>query len=137
MKKFMAFVLCVAFCLGIIGSNSATRYQEGLILSEFQGPILRSREFRVFQVQSDNNSALLKIISKNNEIWFDDSDIVLLLYNDSAELHYNGEIIKIPEEKCARQVGVFQYRNKLNKLITVRAIRIEPMPTKNTLNKGS
>lgn len=127
----MACLLCIAFCLGIVGSNSSTRYREGLIVSEFQGPILRSREFRVFQVQSGNDSALLKIISRNNEIWFDDSDIVLLLYGGSGELHYDGEIIKIPEEKCARQVGVFQYRNKSNKLITVRAIRIEPMPTKN------
>lgn len=130
MKKFVAFILFAAFCLGIIGSNSAVRCSEGLILSEFKGPILRNREFRVFQVQAGNDAALLKVISRDNDVWFDDSDIVLLLYNSSDELHYDGEIIKIPEGKCARQVGVFQYRGKSKKLITVRAIRIEPIPAK-------
>lgn len=111
LKKIFALVLCELFCAGSMNVVADTAEKSvnqiielgenhRLILSKKPGSILKEREFKVFQVLSGDGAALADI-NRDGGICFDLSNRVLLLYEGSGELHYDGEVIKIPAGKCA------------------------------------
>lgn len=52
-------------------------------------------------------------------------DKILLLVDDNGGLYYDGEKIKMPSKKCAKQIGVYTYRTTKNMQKTVPAVVIE------------
>ncbi len=52
-------------------------------------------------------------------------DKILLLVDDNGGLFYDGEKIKMPSKKCAKQIGVYTYRTTKNMQKTVPAVVIE------------
>ena len=52
-------------------------------------------------------------------------EILALLVNYDGDLYYDSRKIQIPPDKCARQIGTYQYETKTEVLKTVPAVAIE------------
>ena len=83
-----------------------------------KGKCLTKKNLSVFQVLTPTTRALVRIDKSY------DSPIMLLVNNDKKP-YYDDEIVKIPNNLCARQIGLFRYQNKINDYKTVPVIRIE------------
>jgi len=87
------------------------------------GEKLENDAFKVFQV-IDDDAAL--VMGKNKEIG--DIEIfkepVFLLINDDNKYYYDDEIVRVPEGKVARQIGIHRYETKSNIEKTVPIIQI-------------
>lgn len=53
------------------------------------------------------------------------SGIVVLLINYDGKYYYDEQKIRIPDGKCARQIGTYQYTTKDDRFKTVPAVVIE------------
>lgn len=93
----------------------------------------RSCEIKVFQVIAPN-AALghIKYYSDKKryggEIYRDydiADDVVTLLVNYDDKPYYDDQKIEIPNNKCARQIGTYQYTTKMDIGTTVPAVIIE------------
>jgi hypothetical protein len=52
-------------------------------------------------------------------------EVLALLVNFDGDVYYDGQRIKMPSGKCARQIGTYQYETKGEFLKTVPAVAIE------------
>ena len=50
---------------------------------------------------------------------------MVLLINNDNEAYYDGLKIKMPTNKCARQIGIYQYSTRMGIEKTVPAVVIE------------
>ena len=48
----------------------------------------------------------------------------MLLQADDNVAFYDDQIIKIPAGKCARQIGVYEYTNRADMVVTVPIVKI-------------
>jgi hypothetical protein len=90
---------------------------DGLRLFSKKGEIITRSEIEVFQVLKPN-MALARTGKYSDEI-------VVLLINYDGKSYYDDQKIKIPADKCARQIGIYQYTSKRNMDKTVPAVVIE------------
>lgn len=74
-------------------------------------------EMEIFQVIKPN-IALAQTDKYPNEI-------MVLLINNENEAYYDGLKIKMPPNKCARQIGIYQYSTRIGIEKTVPAVVIE------------
>lgn len=84
------------------------------------GEVIESPSFEVFQV-IDESAALVRGKGDTYTIY---SGAVYVLTNDDGKLYYDDEIVKVPEGKVARQVGIFKYRTPTDFEKTVPIIKI-------------
>lgn len=107
--------------LGIIGTtmnengptNTDTFYGNDLVMLEQPGETIKSDAFKVFQVLQDG-SALAMVtdrhyfpgISENYGL------VVLFLSEKGKTSHYDGQIINVPTDKKAVQIGTYRYISK-------------------------
>ena len=54
-----------------------------------------------------------------------DFETLVLLIDESGRLFYDGETVKNPSKKCAKQIGVYQYETNAGPIKTVPAVIIE------------
>lgn len=89
----------------------------GITFLDTEGECVSSKSFRVRQVLSSGNALAEEV----NSIHSIGSDLTVLFYNDGTKTYYDNQIIKIPDGKCAKQIGTFQYTTKvgLNKTVPV------------------
>lgn len=134
MKKFLIFI--VGFIAGILATFFAIYvYSEtnkpndgglvGLTIFEEEGECISKNEIEIFQV-INQNSALAKTVEYGKYGIRNYSDeIVVLIIDYNGKTFYDEQKIKIPKNKCARQIGIYQYetKNKFGK--TVPAVVIE------------
>ena len=82
---------------------------------EQPGDIVKEKGFEVFQVL-DDNAALA----------FGEGDmrVTYVVYNNDGKFYYDGEVVKIPEGKVARQYGIYRYQNREQMEKTVPIVRI-------------
>jgi len=96
-------------------------YDDGLygltIFSEKGECIPTEGELEVIQVMKPNMALA------STDIFHD--GIVVLLINYDGKSYYDDQKIKIPAGKCARQIGTYQYTNRLDVHKTVPAVVIE------------
>lgn len=88
---------------------------EGLTMLNQEGECISSGSLIIFQ-NLTNSIALAKVV---------DSDMLILLLDNEGRLFYDGEKIKIPNQKCARQIGVYTYETKAEYQRTVPAVSIK------------
>jgi hypothetical protein len=136
MKKFLIFILgfvagilatiFVAYLITITNKPS----DNGLIgLTKFteKGECIETEgEIEVFQVL-ESNVALAKTV-KYGEFGIRNyaDEIVVLLIDYDGKTFYDEQKVKIPENKCARQIGTYQYTTKMDNFgKTVPAVVIE------------
>lgn len=93
---------------------------EDVKLFDKPGEVIESPSFEVFQV-IDESVALVH--GKGNSYSFH-TGAVYVLTNDEGKLYYDDEIVKVPEGKVARQVGIFKYRTPADFEKTVPIIKI-------------
>lgn len=126
MKSFIIFI--IGFITGIIAlflftfiMDNSTQPDDGLIgLSLFpeKGECIASnKQIEIFHV-IEPNIALADIGEIPNEI-------TILLINYDNKSYYDQQKITIPANKCARQVGIYHYTNRMGIDKTVPAVIIE------------
>jgi len=127
MKKFLIFI--GGFAAGILTTifvafliNFANKPNDGLlgltIFSEKGDCIATKGEIEVFQVLEPSMA-----LARTGDIL---DGIVVLLINYEGKTYYDEQKIKISSNKCARQIGIYQYTTRRDKFEkTVPAVVIE------------
>ena len=126
MKQFLIFVF--GFVAGIIAaiffyilfSTTSQTNEEliGLNLFAEKGECIKiPRQMKILQVMKPN-MALAETGNYSNQI-------MVLLINYDNKPYYDDLKIDIPNNKCARQIGTYQYTTKMGLDKTVPAVVIE------------
>jgi len=126
MKKFLIFIggfvvgilttIFVAYLFTIVDKPNDGLL--GLTIFSEKGECITTNDIEIFQVIEPN-----KALGQTGE--YPDRIVVLLINYDGIS-YYDDQKIKIPAQKCARQIGTYQYttiRDKFEK--TVPAVIIE------------
>jgi hypothetical protein len=92
---------------------------DGVTMFDEPGEIFSETSFRVFQVL-EKGAALVSGNTKYGTY----GGINCLLINREGKLYYDDEIVKVPQGKVAKQVGVYQYPNREDMIKTVPIIMI-------------
>lgn len=128
MKKWIVFVLgfvsgmvFLFLVLLIIGKSSAT--DEGMTYFEKPGKCISTKEFEVIQVIGDGYALAREIVDRTSLINIP-SGLLVLVTNDNGELYYDDQVIKVPEGKCMRQIGVYKYQTKSENWKTVPIVQV-------------
>lgn len=126
MKKFGIFLLGVVagvFIILFVGVmvNSIEETDNpynisGLSMLSEKGSCIISGNIEVFQTLS-KGVALARPTGDYNKF--------VLLLDNNEKLFYDGEKIKMPAKKCAKQIGVYSYETKAELQKTVPAVVIE------------
>lgn len=107
----LTFVFALIFYLNYSGLDDRTTWFEK------PGDVIDIEAFEVFQVLSED-AALVHAQSYRY------SGTVYLLTNDEGKYYYDDEVVKVPEGKVARQIGLYQYQTKSEFSKTVPIIQI-------------
>lgn len=121
MKKIWVYLLGVltgiiitVIVLAIIGvainakNDPGTRMTNGMSFFETPGDIVELSSVKVFQALGDG-AALAECKGDGNYIY---SGPNVLLYNEEGQPYYDEQVIKTPQGKCFRQVGIYRYPTK-------------------------
>ncbi len=116
MKKFLIFVFGVitgvALTLAFVYFIRVTD-DNNTIWFDKPGEIITESSFTVFQVLDDNAALALD----------DHYDAIYLLVNDEDKYYYDGEKVRVPKNKKARQVGIYKYATKDLNMRTVPIVQ--------------
>lgn len=119
MKSF--FIFLAGFICGIIFiifvGIANTDSNDGLVIFPEKGECFHTNKIKVFQVIKPD-MALAHIGAAF-------SGTLVLLVNENNKYYYDDEIVSVPKDKCARQIGTYQYETKNKTLKTVPVVNIE------------
>jgi len=101
----------------IAEANNPIEGLPGLTKFPEKGECITKGEMEIFQV-FEPNIALAQTGKYPNEI-------MVLLVNNDNEAYYDGLKIKMPTNKCAKQIGIYQYSTRMGIGKTVPAVVIE------------
>ena len=132
MKKFLIFIggfvagiiatILVAFLISV--TNKPNDGLLGLTVFPEKGECMTIKnEITVFQVLEPNMA--LATVGNIGDIGDIVDRIVVLLVNYEGVTYYDKQKINIPANKCARQIGTYQYTSKDKNVNTVPAVAIE------------
>lgn len=123
MKKIWVFIfgIITGIVLTILFATASyvfsTGDTSGLNMFERPGECLVSKSsLKIFQVLEP--TAALAMIKD------DYSSVVYLLVNSEGKSYYDDQVIKLPSEKCFKQIGTYQYHTKDDRLKTVPVVQI-------------
>ena len=126
MKSFLIFIggaiagilATLLFAFLVSKSNQANDGLLGLTVFPEKGECITTKnEIEIFQVVKPN-MALAETGKYPDRI-------MILLINYDSKSYYDDQKIEIPVNKCARQIGTYQYTNKMGIDKTVSAVVIE------------
>lgn len=108
MKKGLLFIagvitgiILTIIVLVVIADNTSDK---GLTLFEKEGECVSDKSFEVFQVLNDGNA-----LASEYEGFSIATGITVLFLAEKGTSYYDDQVIKIPEGKCAKQIGVYKY----------------------------
>lgn len=115
-----SYVATILVAMLISTANQPNDGFPGLTLFSEKGEcITTSGEIEVMQVLAPNAA-----LAWTGGLFYSDRILVLLInYDDKS--YYDEQKIKIPSDKCARQIGTYQYTAKNEMVKTVPAVVIE------------
>jgi len=93
----------------------------GMTLFDTPGEIIDEESFDVFQVIEENAALVRGKGISGGELHI---GIVYLLINDEGKYYYDDEIVKVPNGKIVRQMGVYRYLTKDEFEKTVPIVKI-------------
>ena len=112
MKKVLIFIagivtgailmLVIAALIG--NSSNGESSNNGMTFFEKEGDCISENNFEVFQVL-DSGDALANELSIS-------TGLMVLFLCDEGKSYYDDQVIKVPEGKCAKQIGTFKYSTK-------------------------
>ena len=115
---FIAGVVTTVIVLFVIFSvSSSEETLLGLTIFPERGECITRSEIEIFQTIKPN-MALAQYGRSPNET-------LVLLINYEGKAYYDDLKIKIPADKCARQIGTYQYTTNMGIDRTVAAVVIE------------
>lgn len=123
---FVVGVIVTVLFLVVIGVYLDGDYSEGAVSGEDlpgltllpeKGECIIKSGIEIFQTLKPN-VALAQAGGVPNET-------LVLLINHEGDLYYDGQKIRIPSSKCARQFGTYQYETRDGNRRTVPAVAIE------------
>ena len=97
------------------------RQQEDFKLFEKPGEVVDVASFKVFQVLDDDVALVHGVSDDKYDIY---SGPIFLIINDEGKYYTDDEIIKVPDGKVVRKVGVYHYQTKMELDKTVSVIEI-------------
>lgn len=127
MKKWLIFGggvltgIVLTFVFAFIFSASRSAGNDGTTWFEKPGDVIEVRAFKVFQVLAEDAALVHGATHEEYDIY---SGAVYLLTNEDGKYYYDDEIVKVPDGKVARQVGIYQYQTKSDLGKTVPIIQI-------------
>lgn len=125
MKKWLIFgggvVTGVVLTFVILFFVAKGRQQEDFKLFEKPGEVVDVSSFKVFQVLDDDVALVNGASNEEYDIYM---GAVFLLINDEGKYYTDDEIIKVPNGKVVRKVGVYHYQTKSELDKTVSVIEI-------------
>ena len=113
----------LTFLFAFIFSASRSDGDDDITWFEKPGDMIEVDAFEVFQVLSED-AALVHGKSReysSREIF---TGAVYLLTNEDDKYYYDDEVVRVPEGKIARQVGIYRYQTKSEFGKTVPIIQI-------------
>ena len=106
----LAIIALVIISVAINADNDpAGKMSNGMEFFEVPGDIIDESSFEVFQALGDG-AALARGRGDGYSSFY--SGINALLYNDEDVPYYDKQVIKAPQGKCFRQVGIYRYSSK-------------------------
>lgn len=128
MKKWIVFVLgfvsgivFLFLVLLIIGKSSSN--DNGMTYFEKPGKCISKKDFKVFQVIGEGYALAEERLEFSSGITLP-GNLLVLVTNDNGELYYDNQIIEVPEGKCMRQIGVYEYQTKSENWKTVPIVQV-------------
>lgn len=125
MKKWLFFcggvLTGVVLTFVILFLVAKGRQQEDFKLFEKPGEVVDVTSFKVFQVLDDDVALVNSASNEEYDIYM---GAVFLLINDEGKYYTDDEIIKVPDGKVVRKVGVYHYQTKAELDKTVSVIEI-------------
>lgn len=120
---FSAGVITGAVLMILIAlmASKGNATDDRITIFETKGECVSSNSFEVFQVL-DSGDALAKEFKHGMSVA---TGITVLFFNDGDKSYYDGQIIKIPSGKCAKQIGVFKYATRAGVDRTVPIVEIQ------------
>lgn len=94
----------------------------GITLFDDEGDCVSCNNFQVMQV-TDSGDALAMEIEPDAPVRFP-TGITVLFLNDGKKSYYDEQLIRIPDGKCVKQIGVFKYMSNLGDERTVPVVGI-------------
>jgi len=135
MKKFLIFIggfvagiLATIFAMYVIAIANKPNDDAliGLTIFEEKAECITTNEIEIFQVLKPNVALARTIKYGKYGIRNYSDEIVVLIIDYDGKTFYDEQKIKIPKNKCARQIGTYQYTTKRDNFRkTVPAISIE------------
>ena len=129
MKKWLIFGsgvltgIVLTFVFAFIFSSSSSGSGDGATWFEKPGDAIDVDAFEVFQVIGED-AALVHGKSREYSSMEIFSGAVYLLTNEDGKYYYDDEVVRVPDGKVARQVGIYQYQTKSDFGKTVPIIQI-------------
>ena len=110
----------MTFLLAFLFSNRSDS-NDGTTWFEKPGDEIEALSFEVFQVLDRDAALVHGATYEEYDIY---SGAVYLLTNEDEKYYYDDEVIKVPEGKVVRQVGIYKYKTKTEFEKTVPIIQI-------------
>jgi hypothetical protein len=110
-------VTTILVLLLIYAGSTSNETLSGLTIFPAKGECITKNGLEIFQTITPN-MALAQIGKLPNEI-------LVLLVNYEGKSYYDQQKIQIPANKCARQIGTYQYMTKMEIQKTVPVVVIE------------
>lgn len=120
MKGFLWFIagfIVGVGCTMLLGLGASAADDGRTFFVEPEECIVSGGSLEVFQAIG-NGTALVK---RKNASY---DDLIMLLQAEENVEFYDDQVIKIPAGKCARQVGVYKYKNRMDMVNTVPIVKI-------------
>lgn len=92
---------------------------QGLTLLEQPADVINSPSFEVLQVIEAGNA----LANAKGDYGYYNGMVVLFIADENT-YYYDDQIIKVPNGKCARQIGIYQYETEGGYKKTVPAVAI-------------
>ena len=131
MKKWLIFcggvltgvVLTYLFAFIFFASRSDS--DDGTTWFEKPGDVIEVKAFEVFQVLGEDAALVNGQSREDLDIGIDVyTGAVYLLTNKDGKYYYDDEVVRVPEGKVARQVGIYRYQTESKFEKTVPIIQI-------------
>lgn len=113
-------ILMIVVSIFIAGRNSS---YNGITLFEKEGECISENSFQVFQVL-DSGEALANEVEQRYSTIIP-TGLTVLFLNEDEQSYYDDQVIKMPSNKCAKQIGIFKYSAKsgMEKTVPIVSIR--------------
>ena len=130
MKKWVVFLLGfisgIAFIVvvALLSGGKSHVSDNGMTFFDVPGECLSANQFEVMQGLPGNCALAFAQKEYGTYLGYMNTDFLVLVTNDTGEPYYDKQVIKVPEGKCMRQVGIYRYQTNSEIWKTVPIVKL-------------